>query len=422
MENIFTQVVIDQKQELELIDVSKLVSRNNEHKIDLNSKLAQIVIGVRRSGKSTLCHKVLKQNKINYAYLNFDDERLEKATAEDLNDVLSALYIVYGDFKHLFLDEIQNVESWHLFVNRLMRLGIKLLITGSNAKLLSSELSSHLTGRYIQIELFPFSFKEYLDFKKINPKAISTKDVAMREKAYQDYIIHGGFPELFTSRIQADSYIKTLFQSIVYKDILQRFNIKYIKAFGDIAQWALQNFSREISYARLSNLFGVKSIHTVQNYVSYLEQGYLMLTLSKFSFKSHERIRNNKSYIIDASFVTYHNDKLSSSDDGWLLENIVYLELRRLQNDEPSDLYFYKTTYEIDFVKLINGKVKQLIQVCYQMDHPKTRKREINALLKASKELNCSELFIISRYTRETYDQDGVKIEIIPIIDWLCSV
>ena len=167
MANIFEKVVANQQLELQLLQKRNVISRKEELQIDIHSSLAQIVVGVRRSGKSTLCHKVLMDNNVHYAYLNFDDERLFDVTKDQLDNILEALYVVYGNFTYLFLDEIQNVDAWHLFVNRLLRLGIHVIITGSNAKLLSSELSTHLTGRYMQIELYPFSFIEYLQFKKI---------------------------------------------------------------------------------------------------------------------------------------------------------------------------------------------------------------------------------------------------------------
>ena len=158
--NEYAQIVADQKEELALINPKDLCSRKEERLFDIDSPLAQIVIGVRRSGKSTICHKVLKERNIPYAYVNFDDERLYRLESKDLNSLLEAIYMVYGDFQYLFLDEIQNIAEWFLFVNRLLRQKIHLVITGSNAKLLSSELSTHLTGRYNQIELYPFSFTE----------------------------------------------------------------------------------------------------------------------------------------------------------------------------------------------------------------------------------------------------------------------
>ena len=195
--NAYKQVLLDQQKEKNEILLESLTARREEVYFDLNSQLAQIVIGVRRSGKSTLCHKVLKQNNINYAYVNFDDERLYNLKTEDLNDVLEALYMVYGDFKYLFCDEIQNIPPWFLFVNRLLRQKVRLIITGSNAKLLSSELSTHLTGRYNQIELFPFSFSEILEYKNIPADDDSTLGIARRKSAFEEYMSQGGFPELF---------------------------------------------------------------------------------------------------------------------------------------------------------------------------------------------------------------------------------
>ena len=155
------RILSNQKAELDLVDLEALCSRKEEQEIQLNSKLAQIVIGVRRSGKSTLCMKVLMQSGVHFAYVNFDDERLQKVGVEELDVILQELYAIYGSFTHLFLDEVQNIDGWHLFVNRLLRQGIKLVLTGSNANLLSGELSTHLTGRYHQIELYPFSFSEH---------------------------------------------------------------------------------------------------------------------------------------------------------------------------------------------------------------------------------------------------------------------
>ena len=174
----------EQKEEFETKKNMNVCSRAEESLINLNSNLAQVVIGIRRSGKSTLCMNVIKKSNINFAYVNFDDERFSSASSEDLNVILECLYKIYGDFNHLFLDEIQNIDSWHLFVNRLLRSGMHLLITGSNAKLLSGELATHLTGRYIQTELFPFSFKEYCQYKKINTSYSTTKEKGLLQAVF----------------------------------------------------------------------------------------------------------------------------------------------------------------------------------------------------------------------------------------------
>jgi predicted AAA+ superfamily ATPase len=195
------------------------VLERREKQLSLNSNLAQIVIGVRRSGKSTICEKYLRQNHVNFAYVNFDDDRLSSLKTEDFDIVLDALYQLYGDFKYLFLDEVQNIADWQLFINRLLRQKIHLFVTGSNSKLLSTELTTHLTGRHTKIELYPFSFREYGTMKKVELNSLSTKAVALRKKALSnDYLIEGGFPELL-NETNKRGYIETLLNSIIKNDI-----------------------------------------------------------------------------------------------------------------------------------------------------------------------------------------------------------
>jgi len=419
MDNKFEQVIAEQKEERDSLPFSDWCHRADESKIDLNSPLAQIVIGVRRSGKSTLCHKVLKSNNIDYAYVNFDDERLFDLKSEQLNDVLQALYTIYGDFTYLFLDEIQNVEAWHLFVNRLLRQGIHLIMTGSNAKLLSGELSTHLTGRYVEIELFPFSFSETLHCKKISRDVKTTKEVAFRRQVYFDYLKQGGFPEMVQiGETQKSEYLRALFQSIIFKDIVKRFHIKYVKALSDISNILLNNISREISYTKIAKTLNMKSVHTVQNYVSYLEQAYLFLSIPRFSYKSAARAGNRKTYVIDPSFLSFLPE-MTGSNEGYLLENIVFLELRRRRAGDNFDIYYYKNNYEIDFVIAKSGHVQQLIQVSLSLENEKTKKREISALLKGADEFFCNNLLIITQDEKETITENGKIIEIVSVIDWL---
>ena len=421
MESKFEQIIAEQKEERDSLPITDWCRRTDETVIDLNSPLAQIVIGVRRSGKSTLCHKILKDNNIDYAYINFDDERLFNLKSEQLNDILQALYIVYGDFKHLFLDEIQNVEGWHLFVNRLLRQGIRIIITGSNANLLSGELSTYLTGRYVEIELFPFSFSETLDYKKIKQNAKTTKELAFRKQAYFDYLKQGGFPEMFQiGETQKREYLRTLFQSIIFKDIVKRFNIKYIKTLSDISNVLLNNISREISYSKIAKNLNIGSVHTAQNYVSYLEQAYLFLAIPRFSYKSISRAGNRKTYVIDSAFVSFLPE-ITGANEGYLLENIVFLELRRRRKNSNFDIYYYNNHYEIDFVISQNGKIQELIQVSLTLEHGKTRKREMSALLKGADELRCNNLKIITQDEKETLWENDKKIEVVSVIDWLCE-
>ena len=416
--NTYKQVILDQLQERNEIRLSDLVARQEETFFDLNSSLAQIVIGVRRSGKSILCHKVLKQSNIDYAYINFDDERLFGLKADDLNTVLEALYMVYGNFKYLFCDEIQNIPSWFLFVNRLLRQKIRLLITGSNAKLLSNELSTHLTGRYNQIELFPFSFSEFLLLKNIRANDSSTSGVARKKAAFEEYISQGGFPELFAVK-NKKAYIKNLFSSIITRDIQQRFSVRYPESLRKMADYLTDTVATEISYKKLAELFSFGSTHTAESYVGYLRQAYLLLGVQKFSFKSKERVRNEKNYAVDTAFISVGKEGLLEKNFGWRLENVVCVELLRRRNQTLNDVYYYKNGHEVDFVLHNNNAVVELIQVSADISAAKTFKREVNALLRTAEELHCNNLTLITLNDNRTFSADGKTINITSIIEWL---
>ncbi len=200
---VLEMILTDQKTEIEAKSEDRICPRKEVELIDLNSTQAQVVIGVRRSGKSTLCYQALKEAGVKFAYADFDDERLNGLQADQLNDVLETLYKIYGDFRYLFLDEIQNIEGWHLFVNRMLRMKMHILVTGSNAKLLSSELATHLTGRSKEIQLYPFSFYEYCTMLGVDTQSFTTKGEAFRRKAFDDYSAGGGFPELLTTQEKA---------------------------------------------------------------------------------------------------------------------------------------------------------------------------------------------------------------------------
>lgn len=232
------QILSDQQEELEIRRGETLCHRLEEALIDLSSTQAQVVIGVRRSGKSTLCFQALEKAGVKYAYVDFDDERLAKIQAEDLNDILEVLYKIYGDFNYLFLDEIQNIEGWHLFVNRMLRKRMHVIVTGSNAKLLSSDLATHLSGRSKEIPLYPFSFYEYCMMKKVDTEGMSTKKQAFRRAAFDDYLKLGGFPELHIIG-EHQTYVKNLVSNILQRDIEQRFKITYQATFEQLAHHLL---------------------------------------------------------------------------------------------------------------------------------------------------------------------------------------
>ncbi len=419
MNNNFLRALEDQKNEIKNIKLQKLCPRVEESSFEFDSPLAQIVIGVRRSGKSTLCHKVLQDKNIKYAYINFDDERFLPLKGEELNELLEATYFVYGNFSYLFIDEIQNIPEWFLFVNRLLRQGIHLFITGSNANLLSSELSTHLTGRYNQIELFPFSFKEYCIFSEIEINDFSTKGNSLIKKSFSDYLTFGGFPEL--SKIKnKHNYINSLFESILYRDISQRFNIRYKDTFKKIAINLTDNFAREFACSRIAKQFDISSTHTIENYIAYLKQAYLILELHKFSTKSKERVRNRKGYLVDVAFISERENVFESKNLGWRLENIVFIELLRRNKNLFFDTYYYKNNYEIDFIVCDKSKVISLIQVSLDISDKRTYNREINSLIKGANELHCTDLLLVGLSTENNdiiIEDKTIKIR--NITDWL---
>lgn len=422
-EKIILQVLAEQKEEIQNMDASSLVPRFEESLFEFDSTLAQVVIGVRRSGKSTLCHKALKNNNISYAYANLDDDRLYGISTEDLNKLLSALYQTYGiNIKYIFLDEIQNVEGWHLFVNRLLRSGMRVFITGSNAKLLSSELATHLTGRYNEIRLYPFSFTEYCKFHNVDTKSITTRADAARKIAFSNYLHEGGFPELQSIKNKR-AYIQSLITSIIQKDIKHRFNIRNAEILQTIANHLINNNCQEINYKEIAKQFEL-SATTITKYVDYLKQAFLICLLSKYSFKSKERERNQKSYVIDTGMIDNREDALSPENLGWRLENVVFIELLRRGAKDFQDVYFYKPTTqskEVDFVVCSHGKIVELIQVAYDISTEKSFKRETSALVSAAAKCNCKKLTLITlNESREVLVQDK-KISIQSAIEWMLN-
>ena len=404
------RILTDQKKELEKIDINTLCPRREERQFELDSPLAQVVIGVRRSGKSMLCLKALVQSGKKFGYVDFDDENLEGLERKDLNTVLEAAYMVYGDFDYLFLDEAQNVKGWHLFVN--------IVLTGSNAKLLSSDLATHMTGRYNEITLYPFSFEEYCWMKGLDPKDLSTKNQAFIKVAFDEYLRKGGFPETFNLKNQR-GYVTSLMDAIIKKDIAKRFKIRYVDALRKMANYLVDNFCQEVVYTTLADLFGFGSDHTAENYYSYLKQAFLLQGINKFSFKSAERIRGEKAYIVDVAFQSDRESTLTTENLGFRMENIVYIELLRRYKKENVDVFYHKDGYEIDFVVVDKTKILELIQVTYKMDTAKTRNRELGGLAKGYAQFKCDKLTLISLNERGEEEYGGVKIKKVTVVDWL---
>ena len=413
-------IVADQREELQANDYEVLCSRPEETQLDLKSNRAQVVIGVRRCGKSTLCEMFLKQKGVEFAYINFDDDRMEDMKASDLDSLLEALYMTYGDFKYLFLDEIQNIDGWPLFVNRLLRQKIHLFITGSNSKLLSNELSTHLTGRNNKVELYPFSFSEYCAMKKVDTTSLSTKAKGLRKSSLHEFLQQGGFPELFNESNRR-GYVNGLLDAIIKIDIAKRFKVRNVEALRRIAAYLADNYCQEFVAKTVGELFGVSN-HTAENYYSYLKEAFLLVGVNRFSYKSKDRVRNEKVYVVDTAFVTEREDNFSLENLGWKLENIVCIELMRRYKPLFCDVFYYKeTSSQVDFVVAKDGNVQELIQVSYDISTEKTRNREIRGLKNAAKKLKCNNLTLITFEEHETIEEEGYTINIVPATEWLLN-
>jgi len=421
--NELERVLRDQREELENTDFSRFVTRKEEEQIDLNSPVAQIVIGVRRCGKSTLCQKVLKQSGVSFAYANFDDAVLASLKAVEMNNLMETLYRIYGEFTHLFLDEVQNIDKWPLFVNRLLRQRIHLVLTGSNANLLSDDLSTHITGRYNEIRLFPFSFSDYCTANSIDTKGLSTKAEGLRQHALDNYLMQGGMPETFGMTNQG-KYIQSLFDAIVNKDICRRYKIRYKKTLQQIANGLLDRFCQEINYQDVQETYRLKSIHTAKNYVNYIEKSFLVRLLPRYSFKSIERQNYRKVYAVDTAFVTSHNDVLQTDNWGWRLENVVCAELLRRMEFATQELFYLREnrSYEVDFAVVDRGHVTELVQVTYNFNNPTTKlyNREIGGLLKGAAATRCKNLTLVMMQGESRDIQEGeYTVHCVPVTDWL---
>ncbi len=420
-EKTILQVLAEQQEEIKSYKPQKWVTRKEESLFEFDTTMAQVVIGVRRSGKSTLCHKVLLERGVRYGYVNFDDDRLADMKTEDLNTVLSCVYQLYGtDVPYLVLDEIQDVDGWYLFVNRLLRTTLHIFVTGSNAKLLSGELATHLTGRYNEIHLYPFSFSEYCLYHQIDTQSITTKADAERKRAFMDYIHDGGFPEMQGLRNKR-AYVQSLIEAILRKDIKKRFNIRNIESLRKLAHYLINNACQEVNYEELSGLLGIAD-KTVKKYVDYLSQAFLVQLLTRHSFKSKERIRNQKAYIVDTGLQGNRDNALMPENIGWRLENVVFIELLRRCAHDFLDVYYHKPApraKEIDFVVCDQNKAVELIQVAYEIDSPKAYDRETSSLVKASDALSCSHLTLISFSQTRDVEIEGKTIHIISALEWL---
>ncbi|MCP4148488.1 MAG: ATP-binding protein [bacterium] len=421
--NTFKSLILDFQDK----DLSHVVPRDIRIPLDIDKTIS--LVGVRRSGKTfilySLIHELKKTlDKRNILYINFEDDRLYPLELSDLNLLIETYYELFPMKKKekvfLFLDEIQNVPNWELFVRRIQDTeNCRLFITGSSAKLLGKELATALRGRSLTYEVFPLSFNEYLKFKNLDKDNYSSYTVAKIKSAFDEYLLRGGFPEVFD--YNEDVYTRTLqeyLELLMYRDIVERFNIKNIQLLKSLMKFCFVNIAKLMSPNKLYNDFrsrGLKlSKNTIYEYLGHLEDAYGVFSMPIYSQSVSEELRNPKKiYSVDTGFKRVM-DYSFKKDTGYLYENIVFTELRR----EMREIFYYKRKQEVDFCFKRDGRI-ELINVTYVMDDPSTRKREITGLVEAMEYFSIDEGLLLTAETEEEIRVENKRVKVVPLWKWL---
>lgn len=396
----------------------KLIHRDIKLEKYITTNQVVIISGIRRCGKSSLLFLIKEKMNLKeseYCYFNFDDERIISEISI-LENIYNLHLEVYGKEPVLFLDEIQNISNWEKFVNRMYEQGIKVFVTGSNAKLLSSEISTSLTGRNKLIELYPFSFSEYLRFigSDYNLSRLTPKTKPLLLKDFNNYFETGGFPLVIKEN--DTELINSWFQDILYRDIISRYKLTQVNEIKQIGLYFASNIGKLFSYSTLQEISGVKSLSSIKDYLYYYEQSYLYFYLKKFDYSVRKQIMNPKKvYTIDQAFA--HRLGFNFSENkGRILENIVYLELRR----RGKEVFYYAGKKECDFVVKEGLGIVEAIQVAYQVD-VNNFKRESQGLQEAMTTYNLKEGLMLNYNSQESNFADITGMKVIPVWEWLLT-
>lgn len=377
---------------------------------------AVVISGLRRVGKSTLLAQLAhRRGQEQFYYVNFEDDRFLGFRAEDVNDLFQALVEVFGERPIFILDEIQNIPGWEHFVRRFMDMGAKFYITGSNASLLSRELGTRLTGRYVPVDLFPFSFAEFLRFKGyISPDLarLTTLDMARLQQHLGEYLQVGGLPEPL--KYPELPLLRTLYDDVLYRDIATRYRIDDVRALRELAYYLMSNPATAVSFNKLKEQFRLGSVNTIKNYVEYLENSWLIFTVNVYDYSvKRQQIAPKKVYAIDTGLASAVGFAFSANT-GRLLENLVFLALRQ----QTPEIYYYRSPaeYEVDFYLPTTG---QLIQVTQSLAAPPVREREVRGLNEAMRALGLVRGLILTDANAAPVETDGLTIEVRSVAQWL---
>jgi len=391
-------VVNSQKERF--LQKGQCIDREVLSEVPVLDSFATIISGIRRCGKSTLLHQLIRAKYPDAFFLNFEDIRLSGFDVDDFTRLQSE--IVTRGIRVLCFDEIQLVKNWEMFIHQLLREGYLVFVTGSNASLLSRELGTHLTGRYLSMELFPFSYSEYVSFKGLE------KD----SESVQAYLVSGGMPEFVKSG--EGMVLSRLIDDILIRDISVRQSIRDVEILRQLTVYLLTNVGNLVAATKLSGMYGVKSATTFLEYFSFLRDAYLVEFVPQFSYSLKVQARNPKKvYAMDMGFVT-EVATLFTDNLGRRFENLIYLHLRR----KYSEIYYYKDKGECDFVAQGHGKIEKLIQVCYQIDDFNFQ-REYSGLVEAMKFFQMKEGVIVTFNQKDVFEKDGFIVRLIPAHEYL---
>lgn len=416
MKELLKKIIFEQ-QEFYRNTVKNTVPRNIEDEWVATSEIL-IITGIRRCGKSVLLQQLRNKLSEQDFFFNFDDERLANFTVSDFQALQECFYELFGQQHTYYFDEIQNITGWETFVRRLYNEGCKVIITGSNARMLSRELGTHLTGRYISVETYPFSFAEYLKLINIHPVQADFYTTAGRSSLlvqFKNYIEEGGFPRYLQTH--SSRYLSSLYESIVFRDVMARNALTNEKEIKELVFYLASNATRRITYSSLGKIIGIRHAETVKNYLEYIQQTYMIFQLMKYSPSVKVQMLNPKKiYFIDNAIIGRIG--FNATDNiGYKLENIVFIELKR----RGYDLFYHSDKRECDFIVRQKARITQAYQVTVSVSDAKTRKREISGLQEAMSAYSLSEGYIITIDEKETIQVAEGIIHIVPAWEWMLT-
>ena len=409
--NLLYQVIYSQQEDF--LSLKDLIEREKTKEVIklLKLKLPIIITGIRRCGKSSLLKIISNED---FLYINFNDERLIDFNNENFQNILD--YIEenkYHQKVYLFLDEIQEVKNWEKWIDRIKE-KFPIIVTGSNSQLLSSEISTILTGRSLSIRLFPFSFSEYLKYKKINitDYSLDTKLQNKIKSEFKVYFSNGGMPKMILEKNKI--ILKELYENIIYRDIVRRFNPNLTKPIKEISVYFLSNISSDVSLRTLSKVSGIKNLGILSEIYSSFEKAFLFFMINKFDYSIKKQMQNPKKiYSIDIGFPNNLGFKFSENS-GKTLENLAAISL----NQRELEIYYHREKTECDFVVKEKNKITNAIQVCYDL-HNENKDREIKGLLEAMNKFSLKKGLILTYDEEERFEIDKKEIIVMPIWKWL---